>query len=243
MEGGIDLQKGLFIVGTDTDVGKTFVTAGITHVLRKNSFNAISFKPVQSGGILKNKKLIATDAEFVKEIAAIKEDDVVMNTYCLKEAVSPHIAAEKEKVEIDVKKIIDDYAKLKAAYDYVLVEGAGGVVVPLIRDRYYIYDLIMELNIPVVIVARAGVGTINHTVLTADFLRRLGVKIKGFIVNQYSGSYYEKDNIEVIKKITGLDVVATIYKIDLKEEKEAVINIRQAFETSLKIESVLDLFH
>ncbi|AOY76534.1 dethiobiotin synthase [Clostridium formicaceticum] len=236
------MGKGLFIVGTDTDVGKTFVTAGMTYLLRKDSFKAISFKPVQSGGILKNEKLVPTDVAFVREIAAINEEDVVMNSYCLREAVSPHIAAEKENVKIDIQKIIDDYEKLKAVYDYVLVEGAGGVVVPLIRDGYYIYDLIRELDIPAVIVARAGVGTINHTALTADFLRRLGVEVRGFIINQYHGSYYEKDNIEVIKKITGLNAVAIIHKIDLKEEREAVINVRETFERSLTVEGVLDLF-
>ncbi|AKL94812.1 dethiobiotin synthetase BioD [Clostridium aceticum] len=236
------MGKGLFIVGTDTDIGKTFVTAGMTHLLRKNSFKAISFKPVQSGGILKNDKLVATDAAFAKEVAAIEEEDVVMNSYCLKEAVSPHIAAEQEKVKIDINKIIDDYERLKAAYDYVLVEGAGGVVVPLIRDRYYIYDMIRDFNVPVVVVARAGVGTINHTALTVDFLKKLGVEIKGFVINQYHGSYYEKDNIEVIKKITGLNAVAIIHKIDLKEEQEAVINIRKIFEKSLTVEGVLNLF-
>ncbi|MEW9124324.1 MAG: dethiobiotin synthase [Thermotaleaceae bacterium] len=236
------MSKGLFIVGTDTDVGKTFITAGITYILRKNGYKAISFKPIQSGGILKDNKLISGDVDFVRQVADIREEDVVMNSYCLKEAVSPHIAAEKEKVEIHVDKIIDDYQRLKTAYDYVIVEGAGGIVVPLIRERYYIYDLIQELNIPVLIVARAGVGTINHTALTAAYLKGRGIEIKGCIINQYSGSYFEKDNIEVIQKITGIKVFGMVDKMDIKEEHGNVLDIRQGFERNLKIDNLLSLF-
>lgn len=236
------MSKGLFIVGTDTDVGKTFITAGITYILRKNGYKAISFKPIQSGGILKDNKLISGDVAFVRQVADIREEDVVMNSYCLKEAVSPHIAAEKEKVEIHVDKIIDDYQRLKASYDYVIVEGAGGIVVPLIRERYYIYDLIQELNIPVLIVARAGVGTINHTALTAAYLKGRGIEIRGCIINQYGGSYFEKDNIEVIQKITGLKVFGMVDKLDIKEAGSSILEIRQGLERNLRIDNLMSLF-
>ncbi|RKD21594.1 dethiobiotin synthase [Caminicella sporogenes] len=236
------MAKGLFVIGTDTDVGKTFITAGIVYILRKNNYNAVSFKPVQSGGIICNSKLVSGDIEFIKRVAGLKEEYCSMNSYCLKEAVSPHIAAERENINIDVYRIIDDYQKLKDKYDFIIVEGAGGVIVPLIRNKYYIYDLIKDLNIPVVIVARAGVGTINHTVLTVNYIKSLGINVKGIIINNYSGNFYEDDNIEVIKKITKVDVVGVVNKLDLKGNEDDISKIRQEFEKSLKIQDILNMF-
>lgn len=236
------MNKGIFIIGTDTDVGKTFVTAGINYILRKNDFNAISFKPVQSGGILNSNKLIPGDIEFIKEVSGLNEDYEIMNSYCFKEAVSPHIAAEIENVYIDKNKIINDYKKLYETYDYCIVEGAGGSIVPLIRDKYYIYDLVKDLNIPVLIVARAGVGTINHTSLTVDFLKSLGIEIKGIIINGYTGSYYEDDNIKVLKSITDLYIISVINKLELSEKEDFILKAREEFEKSLDIEKILNLF-
>lgn len=236
------MGKNLFIIGTDTDIGKTFVTAGIVHVLIKNNYNACSFKPVQSGGILKNKELIAGDAEFVKEVTQIHETNSAMNSYCLKEAVSPHLAAEMENIKINRDKILNDYRKLKEKYDYVVVEGAGGVIVPLIRDEYYIYDLIKDLDASVVIVARAGVGTINHTVLTVEFLRSRGIEIKGLIINGYDNNFYEDDNIEIIKNITGLEVISVLNKINSGEKEDFIANAKSEYEKSLEIEKIISLF-
>jgi len=236
------LAKKLFIVGTDTDVGKTFVTAGIIHVLRENNYNACSFKPVQSGGILKDEKLLSGDVEFVKDVTKISEDNFMMNSYCFKEAVSPHLAAEMDKVKINKDKILEDYKKLAQKYEYIVVEGAGGIIVPLIRDEYYMYDLIKDLDASVVIVARAGVGTINHTVLTVNFLKNMGIDIKGLIINGYNNRFYEDDNIEVIKKITGLEVVCILNKVNTHENEDFILNVKNEFDESLEIKKILSLF-
>ncbi len=236
------MAKGLFVIGTDTDVGKTFVTAGITYILRKHNFNACSFKPVQSGGIVKDNKVLSGDIEFVKDITEINETNTMMNSYCLKEAVSPHIAAEIENVTIDKNKILEDYKKLQEKYDYVIVEGAGGIIVPLIRGKYYIYDLVKDLDIPVIIVARAGVGTINHTALTVDFIKRLGIEIKGLIINGYSNSFYEDDNIKVLKNITNVDVISIINKLNIGENEDFISKARVEYDNSLEIKKVLNLF-
>jgi dethiobiotin synthetase len=165
-----------------------------------------------------------------------------MNSYCLKEAVSPHIAAEIENVTIDKNKILEDYKKLQEKYDYVIVEGAGGIIVPLIRGKYYIYDLVKDLDIPVIIVARAGVGTINHTALTVDFIKRLGIEIKGLIINGYSNSFYEDDNIKVLKNITNVDVISIINKLNIGENEDFISKARVEYDNSLEIKKVLNLF-
>ena len=236
------MVKKLFVIGTDTDVGKTFVTAGILDILRKNNYNACSFKPVQSGGILKDGELISGDIEFIKDVTQIHETNLMMNSYCLKEAVSPHLAADMENIKIDKYKILDDYEKLKQKYDYTVIEGAGGIIVPLIRDEYYIYDLIKDLDAPVVIVARAGVGTINHTALTVNFIKSKGIEIKGLIINGYNNSFYENDNIEAIKNITGLEVISVLNKVNTDKNEDFILNAKIEYEKSLEIEKVLRLF-
>lgn len=236
------MSKGIFVIGTDTDVGKTFVTAGITYVLRKNGFNACSYKAVQSGGVYEGTNLVSEDAQFVKNITSINEAYEVMNSYCFKTAVSPHIAGEIENIKIDKKIILEGYKKLEEKYDFIIAEGSGGAVVPLIRNDYYMYDLIKDLHISVVIVARAGVGTINHTVLTVEFLRNKGIDIKGIIINGYEGNFYEDDNIRVIKDITGLEIISVINKIKEKEYKSFVKKSREEYENNISIEKIKKIF-
>lgn len=236
------MSKGIFVIGTDTDVGKTFVTAGITYVLRKNGLNACSYKAVQSGGVYEGTNLVSEDAQFVKNITSINEAYEVMNPYCLKTAVSPHIAAEIENVKIDKKIILEGYKKLEEKYDFIIAEGSGGAVVPLIRNDYYMYNLIKDLHISVVIVARAGVGTINHTVLTVEFLRNKAIDIKGIIINGYEGNFYEDDNMRVIKDITGLEIISVINKVKEKEYKSFVKKAREEYENNISIEKIKKIF-
>ncbi|MCY6370795.1 dethiobiotin synthase [Clostridium ganghwense] len=236
------MSKGIFIIGTDTDVGKTFVTAGITYVLRKNGFNACSYKAVQSGGVYEGTNLVSGDVKFVKDITDIEEAYEVMNSYCLKTEVSPHIASEIENVKIHKKILFDGYKKLKEKYDFIIAEGSGGAVVPLIRNNYYIYNLIKDLDIPTVIVARAGVGTINHTVLTVEFLKSKGIDIKGIIINGYEGTFYEDDNIRVIKDITGLDIISVINKVKAKEYENLIEKSREEYEKNITIENIKKVF-
>jgi len=233
------MGRGIFIIGTDTDVGKTFVTGALTYILKQNGYNVISYKPIQSGGIVSEdcKALIPPDCKYIKEICNLDNDYNEMNTYCLKEEVSPHLAARIENIDILKQEIIGHYKELINKYDYVIVEGAGGIVVPLIENDYFVYDLIKDLNIATLIVSRAGVGTINHTVLTVEFLKKHNINTKGIIINQYSNKFYEDDNIEMIKKLTQLDIVQKINKI----EDISLENIRKEYE-KIDLEKVLNLF-
>ncbi|MCT4595926.1 MAG: dethiobiotin synthase [Anaeromicrobium sp.] len=218
------MGKGVFVVGTDTDVGKTFVTAGLVYKLKEMGVDACVFKPVLSGGVVENDKLIPGDVSFVKDVAGLDEEYDNMNSYCFKDPVSPHMAAMRSNVHIDRKKIINDYNKLSKKYEYVVVEGAGGVVVPIVRNEYYIYDMVKDLGLDVIVVTRAGVGTINHTVLTIEFLRSKNINIKGIVVNGYTGSYYEDDNIEIIKDITGEKILGVVNRIENSESIEEIRN-------------------
>ncbi len=231
------MGKGLCVVGTDTDVGKTFVTAGITYMMKKHHHHIIPYKPVQSGGEIKEGKMISPDISFIKYVSNIDEPYEKMNTYCFKDAVSPHIAGEREAVIFDQKKVIEHYNQLVDTYDYTIVEGAGGIVVPLSRN-YYLYDLIKALDTPVIVVARAGVGTINHTVLTTEFLKHVGVEIKGLVINNYTGTFYEADNLRMIKEKTGIENIMTLNRVD----DASLDEIKRNYETCFKIETLLEWF-
>ena len=237
------MGKGIFIIGTDTDVGKTFVTAALTYKLKSNGYKVIPFKPVQSGGVEIKNKLTPPDINYIRSLEDDKfkytgEEYENMNCYCLKEEVSPHLAAKIENVKIEKEKILNQYKKLIKRYDYVIVEGAGGIVVPLIENEYFIYDLIKDLELDVVIVARGGVGTINHTVLTNEFLKGKNINAKGIIINNYNSKFYEDDNIKLIEELTDLKVLAKINKVEnLKSE-----NIKEEY-SKLDLENLLELFN
>lgn len=225
------MGKGIFIIGTDTDVGKTFVTAGIAYKLKQGGSTVIAYKPVQSGGTIPN------DCKYVKEICDLENTYEEMNSYCLKEEVSPHLASRMENTKIDKEKIINHYKGLINKYDYVIVEGAGGIVVPLIENEYFLYNLIKDLDLDVVIVARAGVGTINHTVLTNEFLRKKNIRAKGIIINQYNEKFYEDDNIATIENLTQLQVLGKLSKINNLTKE----NIQEEYK-KLDLEKLENIF-
>ncbi|URZ88249.1 dethiobiotin synthase [Floricoccus penangensis] len=235
------MGKAIFVLGTDTDVGKTFVTGGLTYSLVKNNFDAIPFKPIQSGGLFDvyKEKFIAPDIKFIEEICPFndKQKEAVKNVYCLDNEVSPHLAARLENVEVSTNEIINHYKRLLENHDYVIVEGAGGIVVPLIEDQYFIYDLIKDLDLDVVIVARAGIGTINHTVLTNEFLKEKNIQARGIIINNYNGEFYEDDNIQMIENLTGLHVIHKFNQLD-EFTKENIIDEYEKIDP----EKIINLF-
>ena len=191
------LCQSFFITGTDTDIGKTYVSSLIFKTLTKNNQNTIYYKPIQSGCYFKNSILTAPDVDTVSK-NLYKEYDKSMCSYYLLTEVSPHLAAEKENLEINLEKIISETEERKSKCDYLIVEGAGGVYVPLVRDKFYIFDLIKNLSLPIILIVGTKVGAINHTMLTIKFLENMNIKIHGIIFNRYKGEFYEDDNIKVI---------------------------------------------
>lgn len=231
------MGKGVFITGTDTDVGKTYVTGAIAYILKSNGYDVMSYKPVQSGGEQTPHGLVATDASYVKDISLIEDELSDMNTYCFTDPVSPHIASERDGAVIDEKVIKEIVDELISNRDFVIVEGAGGLIVPLRRD-YMVSDLIRDLNMPVVVVARSGVGTINHTVLTVNQLKSMNANIKAIVFNNYTGTYYEEDNIRMVKEITGISNILTLNKLDSQLAEATRDNYKECFT----IDEVLELF-
>lgn len=214
-KGGI-MSKNIFITATGTDIGKTYVSALIIKKMRESGLDCGYFKPVLSGVVAKDGKLTESDANYVVKTAGIpiNADDCV--TYWWKEAVSPHLASQRAGDKIDPSKIMTDFKKAEGKYDYLLVEGAGGITCPLILDenkKYLMSDLITEMNIPVLIVADGGLGTINSVLLTVGYAKQQNIKINGIILNNFNpGNFMHQDNLKQIERLTGIKVVATVEK-------------------------------
>ncbi|ACV64994.1 dethiobiotin synthase [Desulfofarcimen acetoxidans DSM 771] len=207
------MSKGIFVTGTGTDVGKTFVTALITRKLWKHGLNAGYYKPVLSGAQRKNGKLIPGDADYVCKISGLEKDPNSLVSYIYETAVSPHLASKIEQKPIEMQKIISDFEKIKEGFDYITVEGSGGIVCPLRIDDQTIMlsDVIKALSLDVILVAPAALGTINSTVLTVEYAKQNEISIKGIIFNCYErDNFLHKDNKRQIAYITGIPIIACV---------------------------------
>lgn len=217
------MSKGLFITATDTDAGKTFVTSHIVAAFRKYGIHAGYYKAALSGAYYEGDKLIPGDAKEVLTRAGLKEDYNQCVSYTFHTPVSPHLAAQIEKQSIQLTKIEKDYKAICKRYDLVTVEGSGGIVCPIQvngEEVILLEHIIKLLNLPVIIVARAGLGTINHTVLTVAYIKNLGIPLKGIILNEYEeGNILHEDNKKMIERLTRVEVVATIPKVSEPDEK------------------------
>ncbi len=173
--------RGIFITGTDTGVGKTIVAATLARLLRMNGVSVGVMKPVTSGCREENGELVSDDALLLCQAAGIPYSEDVA-PYCLREALAPSEAAAIDGVRVDFSLIKASFDRLASTYQYVIVEGAGGLMVPL-SGGLLVADLARELGLPLLVVARPGLGTINHTVLTCFAAQQMGLQVAGVIVN------------------------------------------------------------
>ncbi|MBI4682224.1 MAG: dethiobiotin synthase [Nitrospirae bacterium] len=206
------MHKGIFITGTDTGVGKTFVAAGLLRAFKKMGFNVCPMKPVETGCGTFNGRLVPADA--LKLVCAIEADEPLklINPYRFKQPLAPAVAAELEGAVIRKQDIISAYKQLSKKYDITIVEGAGGVMVPVYK-RYLFADLIRDIKLPIIIVARPGLGTINHTLLTIEAARNRGIDILGVIINhsaQIKKDLSVKTNPEIIEKLSGVPLLGNV---------------------------------
>lgn len=188
-------MNGFFVTGTDTDVGKTLVAAWLLTQL-----DASYWKPVQAG------VMPETDSSVVRRLAEIEPDRILPEAYVLPEAIAPHEAARRAGIAIDMAKFVPPVSDRP-----LVVEGAGGLMVPL-TDTAYVIDLAAELHLPLILVARSTLGTINHTLLSLEAIRRRGLPLAGVVINgpetPHNRAAIERyGQVEVIAEIPWLDVV------------------------------------
>ena len=223
-----------FITGTDTGVGKTVVAGAIALHLRARGVKVGVMKPAETGCRVKGGELIPADAAFLKKVAGSDDALELICPYRFSEALAPSVAARRAGEKINIKLIKKNFDAISANNDVVIVEGAGGIMVPL-RDKYLYLDLAEELGLPVVIVGRAGLGTINHTLLTVNAIRARNLEISAIILNQgtkKSSGIAEETNADEIRALSGINRVFSLpYMPGGAKKRETLIEVGEQLES------------
>ena len=225
------MAKGYFITGTDTGVGKTLVAGGIAALLKNKGINVGVMKPIATGCKWVDNNLVSEDAVFLKSITNVEDEYALINPVNFEQSLAPSIAARLSNTKIDIEKIHTSYDILCERHDYMIVEGIGGLLVP-IDEYYFVVDMAEEMELPVIVVCSPTLGTINHTLLTVSYARQHGLDVKGIIINESAENcdiIVNDTNTDEIKRLTGLPIIGTIpfdKRLDTqKYNKEAVIKI------------------
>lgn len=209
------MTDGVFITGTDTGVGKTVVAAAILSALVKGGADAIPMKVIQTGCTTSSGKLVAPDLEFVLSRAGLNpshKDRELMCPYRFKPACSPHLAAAMAGRTISLTRIAKCFRTLALKHEMVIVEGAGGILAPIAGGRTML-DLMKTFHLPVILVARPGLGTINHTLLSINELRHARIQLAGVIFNQTEPGkpgFIEKDNLKMVAKLGRVKILGCV---------------------------------
>ncbi|MFA5239838.1 MAG: dethiobiotin synthase [Phycisphaerae bacterium] len=205
-------KPGLFVTGTDTGVGKTLIAGAIAKILTDKGLRVGVFKPIATGCKRTWEGLISSDTEFLSSCANSNLSLSTITPVGYRTPAAPFVSAACDGYAIDFEKIAAAYKEICQNSDIVLVEGIGGVRVPLTQE-FDLLDLAVEFTLPAVIVARPNLGTINHTLMTIDCLRAAKLKIAGVIINNYNATestVAEDTAAETIAKCTGEDILAVV---------------------------------
>jgi dethiobiotin synthetase len=205
--------KSLFITGTDTDVGKTYVTAGLAVTLRKMGIDVGVMKPFAAGNAQK-KGFKSEDVEILSNAAQITDPENLVNPQFFPIPASPYTAWKTLKTKPKISTILSSFKKLSKFHDTLLVEGMGGIMTPILKD-YYITNLIKDMKIPTIIVTRTKVGTVNHTMMTVRMCEKYKIPIKGIIINDFDSDGYKiKELTRDLKNLLGIPILGSIPFID-----------------------------
>ncbi len=203
------MAKGFFVTGTDTGVGKTVIAAALIKAIGLCGIRAGGMKPIETGCTKEGKSLLPADGMFLKGIARMDEPVSHITPCCFEHPLAPMVSAEIEGTTVNLNKIKKAFNELTKAYKSIVVEGVGGLFVP-VNKNYFILDLAKEFGLPLIVVSRPDLGTINHTLLTVNYALREGLNVAGIIINYTypsKGSLAEETNPQVIKQLSPVPLI------------------------------------
>jgi len=210
--------KSLFITGTDTDIGKTYITAGLAITLRKMSIDVGVMKPF-AAGVAQKKGYKSEDVEILSKSAQTHDPENLVNPQFFPIPASPYTAWKKLKIKPKIPLVLSSFKKLSDMHEMVLVEGVGGILTPILKD-YYVTNLIKDMKIPTIIVTRSKVGTVNHTLMTVKMCEKYKIPIKGIIINNFDDDGYPINQLKKdLEDLTKVKVLGSIPFInDMSDE-------------------------
>ena len=202
-------MKPLFVTATDTDIGKTYVCAGLAYALKKSGIDGGIMKPFACG-VKQKIGFSSNDLTILTNAAMVNDTEDVINPFFFPIPASPYTAAKNLGVKIDVEHVMECFRKLDEIHDIMLVEGIGGIMTPILKD-YAIIDLIKDLMANTIIVTSSKIGTVNHTVLTCNMCKNMNIPIKGLIINNFDSTGYPIPELERdLSALTDLPVLCSL---------------------------------
>lgn len=205
--------KGFFITGTDTEVGKTLIAGALILQLQSSGIKTVGYKPVAAGMREVNGNLVNEDVQtllMVSQIIAPHLESSDICPYILKEAAAPHIVAEQSGLKLDMDVMIRQYHSLQDSFEAVIVEGAGGFLVP-INEESTLGDFAQAIQLPVILVVSIKLGCINHALLTAEAIARRGLRLEGWVANCIAAdSGFNQQNIATIDRMLDIQYQARL---------------------------------
>lgn len=203
-------QRAMFVTGTDTDAGKTYISAALLRHFAAQSLRVVGMKPVASGAKELDGVLHNSDVTQLRQASNVQADMRWINPYCFAPAIAPHIAAQQAGVTIDLQQIKQAYEQLCGMADVVVVEGAGGWLVPL-NGQQTIADLAQLLDIPIVLVVRIRLGCINHALLSVADIQRRGLTLLGWVANCMEDEMpVMQENIATLQQLIAAPCLAVV---------------------------------
>ena len=215
------MGQGVFITGTDTGVGKTFFACGLAALLKQSGYKVGVMKPTETGCDRGDGKLTPQDALALKEAAGCETGLEKICPYQLREPLAPGVAAQREGVTIDIDRLMEVYNEIGSAHDITIVEGAGGLMVPLLPS-YTHADLARVLKLPLIVVAANKLGAINHLLLTLEHASCKGLSVWGYVLNCVSNenSLAANTNREVLSGLTGVQCLGELPFVETAQPRE-----------------------
>jgi dethiobiotin synthetase len=226
--------KSYFITGTDTDVGKTWITAGIASALKKMGIDVGIMKPFAAGTAQKT-GFKSEDVQRLANAAQVNDPEELVNPQFFLVPASPYSAAEKLGVNVDIESVLQSFKKLSSSHKIMLVEGIGGILTPILED-YYVANLIKDLDLDTILVTTNRIGTVNHTLMTCKMCTSYDLKVQGIIINSLDQDGYLPDELKKdLETLTGIPVLGIIPKLDNFE----IESLRNSIENEIDLQSLI----
>ncbi|UCE79966.1 MAG: dethiobiotin synthase [Nitrospiraceae bacterium] len=216
------MPKGFFVTGTDTGVGKTIIAGALIKAIQFLGHTTGGMKPVESGCSLEGDVLIPLDGMFLKQYSGMNEPITLITPCCLRSPLAPLPASEIDGIPVHISEIRKAFDILTPGYETIVVEGIGGLMVPITKD-YFTIDLIKDFRLPIIVVARPGLGTINHIMLTVQYALKEGLEIAGIVLNYTQSpenSLAEETNPHLLEQICPVPVIGIFPYLKKLDEQE-----------------------
>ncbi|HET9009428.1 MAG TPA: dethiobiotin synthase [Nitrosarchaeum sp.] len=227
-------MNSIFITGTDTDVGKTYVAAGLAVTLRMMGIDVGVMKPFAAGTAQK-KGFKSEDVEILSNAAQVDDPESLLNPQFFPIAASPYTALKNLKIKPNIKLILNRFKKLSELHSMMLVEGMGGIMTPILQD-YFVTNLIKDMKLPAIIVTRTKVGTVNHTIMTCEMCEKYKIPVKGILINNFDTDGYKVNELKRdLENLTNMPVLGSIPFISDMSDK----SLYRVFKKNIDFKSLL----